>query len=127
MKRILDVICAVCSVSAAIVIYLTALRAAEGADGILLWVLASVFASALTASVFCLSRLSSKLDEVEKKVNYMYDAPEEEEEERDEVLPDKDMSPYYPDGSSEVFMTEDPDYNGTDYSGEDIVSAKSDD
>ena len=126
MKRILDVICAVCSVSAAIVIYLTVLRAAEGADGILLWVVASVFASALTASVFCLSHLSSKLDEVEKKVNYMYDAPEEEEE-RETVLPDEDMSPYRSDGTDEVFETEDPDYNGTDFSGEDIVSAKSDD
>lgn len=126
MRRLLDVLCAVCSVSAAIVIYMTVIKATEGPDGILPWVIASVFASALTSSLFCLSHLSSRLDGIENKVNYMYDAPEEEEE-RGEVLPDEDASPYRPDGSCEVFETEDPDYKGTDFSNEEPVSAKSDD
>ena len=126
MKRLLDALCAVCSVSAAIVIYMTVIKVTEGADGILPWVIASVFASALTASMFCLSHLSSRLDVIENIVNYMYDAPEEEDE-RAEVLPDEDASPYSPDGPCEVFETEDPDYKGTDFSAEETLGAKSDD
>ena len=126
MKKAVDLLCAVCSVSAAIVIYMTVMKSTEGSDNILPWVIASVFAAALTASMFCLSRLVSRVEEIGGKVDYLYDGPEDEEE-HEEVIPDGDMSPYRPDGSGEVFETEDPDYNGTDFSGEEVVSARSDD
>ena len=125
MKKITDVLGAVCSIASAIVIYLTALEAAEGRN-VLIYVLASVFSVCLSAAMFVISRLSTKLEGLEEKVNFLYDAPEDDSE-GEEVYPDGDPAPYYGDGSDEVFKTEDPDYNGTDFSGDEVVSANSDD
>ena len=125
MKKITDVLGAVCSIASAIVIYLTVLEAAAGGN-VLIYVLASVFSACLSASMFVISRLLSKLDGLEEKVNYLYDGPEDEPD-GEEVYPDDNSAPYYGDGSDEVFETEDPDYNGTDFSGDEVVSANSDD
>ena len=58
MKRISDLLKAVCSIGAAIMIYLTVIHVKENGAYVLIYVIASVFALALTASLFFISSLT---------------------------------------------------------------------
>ena len=140
MKRFTYLLKAVCSIGTAILIYVTVIRATEGGDNILLYVLASVFAVVLTASLFAVSALSERCAELERTVrSLVYEGYEQEEAPQTECPfchakydADEEICPYCKNeapsvpGISDRFETEDPEYRGTDFSGEDLVSANAD-
>lgn len=126
MKRFLDVVKGVCSIAAAIVIYITVTKAADGAD-VLPYVVASVLAVCLAASVFCISSLAGRVEILEREMKAIVDSPYGEEYDGgDEAMPELE-TPAAPEESGEYFATEDPDYTGTDFSEEYPVSANADD
>ncbi len=138
MKRIIDVLKYLCSIGAAIVIYITVLRAAEGKTDILMYVIASVLASSLSVSLFAASSLYGRLSSIESRLMYLTDDGYEQEDapkrecpfchayidENEETCPycnNEGAPPAVPEG--EFFATDDPEYRGTDFSGEELVSA----
>ena len=138
MKRFSDVLKSVCSIGTAIMIYICITKAVEKNAHILLYVTAAVFAAALTASLFFISSILKRIDALEKTVRTLtYDEYEEEEEPRKEcpychayIGESEEICPYCGNEKSpdarypgERFETEDPNYNGTDFSGEEYVSA----
>ena len=139
MKRFSYLLKAASSIGTAILIYMTVIRATEGKNDILLYVLASVFALILTLSLFAVSALSEKCAELEKEVRSLtYEGYEQEETAQTEcpdchALYDADEAtcPYCGGsgarGAAERFDTEDPQYRGTDFSEEELVSANADD
>ena len=141
MKRIVDVLKYLCSIGAAIVIYVTVLRATEGKTDILMYVVASVLSASLAVSLFALSSMSGKLSSLERSVMGLDDDGYEEDDGPKRecahchayVDASEEICPYCGKGTSadsspqgEYFATEDPDYRGTDFSGEEYVSANTD-
>ncbi len=142
MKRIIDILKYLCSIGAAIVIYVTVLKATEGKEDVLMYVVASVLAASLAVSLFATSSLSGKISSLERTVmgldDDVYeadDAPKRECEychayidEGEEICPycNNEGSPGAA-HSAEYFATEDPDYRGTDFSGEEFISAHAED
>ncbi len=142
MRRITDILKGVCSIGTAIIIYMTVLHATRNGEHILLYVTASVFALALTLSLFFISSLAWRVESLEKTVRRLTDDSfGEEDAERREcpychamIDEGEEICPYCRNEGSpgarpagEFFETEDPDYKGTDFSGEDYVSAYTDD
>ena len=138
MKRFVDILKAVCPIGAAIMIYVTVMRAIEGDGNILLFVLASVFALSLTVSVFCISSLASRVSALERTVRLLTDDTYEQEERPVKECPvchayideDEEICPHCGGADSAgtvAFATDDPEYRGTDFSGEELLSAHSPD
>ncbi len=136
MKTFVDVMKAACSVGSAIVIYLTVMRAIDGDGAILIYILASVFSFAAAVSFFCISSLLKRVERAEKYIGGLIDDGYDEEDEAKRECPychafineSAPVCPYCGDGTKkvappEVFATEDPNYNGTDYSEEEPLSA----
>ena len=140
MKRVVDILKYLCSIGAAIVIYITVLKVAEGKEDILMYVVASVFSAALAISLFALSSLSTRVRSLERTLAGLDDGYEEEDSPKrecaychayidaaEEICPycnNESVAEARPEG--EFFATEDPDYRGTDFSGEEYVSANTD-
>ena len=137
MKRFVDILKAVCSIGTAIMIYMTIMRAVGQGEDIILYVLASVFALAFSASLFVISSLIGKVDILKSAVQILAD---DDEGYDGEQTPAKEcpVCHAYIDGDEAVcphcggsetgagtvaFATDDPDYRGTDFSGEELVSA----
>ena len=142
MKRIIDVLKYLCSIGAAIVIYITVLKATEAKENILIYVVASVFAASLAISLFALSSLSGRVASVERAMLGLdddgYEADDSLKREcaycHSYIDADEEVCPYCKNEGlhgaarqTEYFATEDPDYRGTDFSGEEYVSAHTDD
>lgn len=123
MKRFLDVLKAVCSIAAAIIVYITVIKITEGDANILLYAVASVLAVSLAASLFVSSRLAAKAATVERILMSMADDSPYTEE--DDETPEEET--FRIPENTEYFATEDPDYKGTDFSGEEYFSANTDD
>ena len=137
MKRITDIIKYLCSIGSAIIIYLTVIRATEGGKDILLYVVASVFSVALTVALFLISSLEGRVSYLERTVRALTDDGYEQEDAPRRECPnchayideDEEVCPYCggnerdAGAGAEYFATEDPDYKGTDFSGEEYVSA----
>ena len=127
MKRFLGAATGVCSIAAAIVIYITVTKAAEGDVEILPYVLSSVLAVCLSASLFCLLSITRKVENLESAVKDLVESPYGEEYGGDGEAVEPDEPLLVPDEGGEYFATEDPDYKGTDFSDEYPVSANADD
>ena len=137
MKRVVDVLKYLCSIGAAIVIYITVLRAAEGKENVLMYVVASVCSASLAVSLFALSSLAGRLASVERRLVFLSDdgAYEQDDSPKREceychayIDEEEEVCPYCRNEGSparvgEFFETEDPEYRGTDFSGEEYVSA----
>ena len=142
MKRIIDILKYLCSIGAAIVIYITVLRATEGKEDILMYVVASVFSASLAISLFALSSLAGRVSSLERTFAGLDDEGYDEDDSpkrecaychayidaSEEICPYCNNEPA-PDAvrQGEYFATEDPDYRGTDFSCEEYVSANADD
>ena len=139
MKRLTDVLKAACSIGTAILIYMTVIEIKDGGKNVLLYSVAAGFALALSATLFAVSSLLSRVDRLERALFALTDEsyPEETEEGREcplcHAFYDGDECPYchgtVPEGvrAAGGFPTEDPDYKGTDFSAEEYVSANTDD
>lgn len=127
MKRFLGAATGVCSIAAAIVIYITVTKAADGSIDILPYVLSSVLAVCLSASLFCLLSITRRVENLEGAMKDLIESPYGEEYDGDGGTVEPDEPRLMPDDSGEYFATEDPDYKGTDFSEEYPVSANADD
>ena len=143
MKRVIDILKYLSSIGAAIVIYITVLRATGGKDDILMYVVASVISVSLSVSLFAVSSLSGRIAALEKRLVYLSDdeAYEQDDSPKREceychayIDEGEEICPYCRNEGSpssvragEFFATEDPEYRGTDFSGEEFVSAHSQD
>ncbi|MBQ7669636.1 MAG: hypothetical protein IJS45_02805 [Clostridia bacterium] len=127
MKRFLGAATGICSIAAAIVIYITVTKAAGGDADILPYVLSSVLAVCLSASLLCLLSVTRRVENLESIVKDLAESPYGEEYEGDGGTVEPDEPRIVPEDSGEYFATEDPDYKGTDFSEEYPVSANADD
>lgn len=138
MKRIIGAAEGVCSIAALVTIYMTVMKAVEGAD-VLPYGIASVSITALAVSTFCISSLIGRVERLELDVRGLLDDGYEQEDRPMCECPvchasydaDEGICPYCggeksAPGGGEYFATEDPDYKGTDYSREPYVSANTD-
>ena len=137
MKRLIDVLKAVCSIGAALVIYMTVMKIVDGDENMLLYILASVFAAALALSLYFAASLGARVSSLERTVRALTDDSYEQETPPAKECPichsfidaDEEVCPYckgerpFASGEGEAFATDDPDYKGTDHSGEEYVSA----
>ena len=137
MRRTADILKAVCPVAAAVMIYMCIMKIVDGDENILLYILASVFSAALCVAVFIISALSERVNRLERIVRSITEDPYGEEEREPQVEcpfchafidADAEICPYCRNESSPrpeeaKFATDDPEYKGTDYSGEDYLSA----
>ena len=107
----------------------------------LLYVIAALSSLALTSALICISSHNDRIEFLERDVKLLLD----DDYRQDESLPqkecpfchayideDEDVCPYCKnEGAREIngeyFATEDPDYKGTDFSGEEYVSSYTDD
>ena len=138
MKRLADILKAVCSIATAVVIYMSVMKAVEGNENILLYIIASIFALSITVAMFLVSSLSSRVSNLERFARTFYEDDYEDGESFQKECPvchaaikdDEEMCPYCKNDcytvneqDNAVFATDDPKYNGTDYSNEEYVSA----
>ncbi len=137
MKNLLNVLKGACSIAAAIVIYITVIRAVDGVPDILPYVIASVFAVSFAIALFLISSLMSRVETLERIILIDEEADEEEESGAKEcpfchalIDENAEICPYCRnEGRPEVgeyFATEDPDYRGTDFGDSEIISANTD-
>lgn len=144
MKQILALFKAVCSIAAALQLYTTIDQTVKGSETILLSVLSSVFAIAITVFSFVIASLFERVKIIEDVAGIYVDRGYEEDTPKKECPSCREMidasfkicphcenrsfdNEYFHDFSkSEYFNTDDPDYNGTDFSYDDVVSANTD-
>ena len=149
MKKLINALKAVSGIAAAILIYITATEIADKGENILTLVISSVFALVTLVLCFAVSDLQSRVSNLEDTLGIYIDKGYEEERTEKktcrscgaEIDADYALCPYCgekcADGgidgnpyveriAPEYFATEDPDYKGTDYSGEEVVSANFD-
>ena len=124
MKRLLDVLKGVCSIAAAIVVYITVIKATGGTKDILPYVVASVFAVAFAVSLFPLASLVARVETLEELILDDEETQPDSDSDEEFVLPSE--KPGVGAEAKEYFATDDPDYKGTDFSGEDPISANTD-
>lgn len=149
MRKILSVFKGLCPIGTAIILYLCASEIFSVGENILIWVLAAVFSSAVSVLCWVIAAVYDKVTNIESSLGIYIDKGYEEEEIEKKKCPvchrdidvDFVVCPYcesrqdsfiggnpYGDKFSVskndvVFNTEDPDYNGTDFSDETVVSA----
>ncbi len=142
MRKILSVFKGLCPIGTAIILYLCASEIFSVGENILLWVLAAVFSVAVSVLCWVLAAIYDKVTNIESSLGIYIDKGYEQEEIEKKECPvchrdidiDYVVCPYCenrqetlsegnPFGDKFKFNTEDPDYNGTDYSGETVVSA----
>jgi len=140
MKRVIDILKYLCSIGAAIVIYITVLKATEGKEDMLMYIVTSVLSASLAISLFALSSLSARLSSLERRFVFLSDDGYEEDDAPKRecaychayIDASEEICPYCAnegapsESGGEYFATEDPDYKGTDFSGEEYVSANTD-
>lgn len=138
MKSFVYVLKAVSSIASAVLIYFSVMKITANDPNMLLYIIASVFALAFTSSLFCVSSLVRRVEGLETFVRKLSDDGYEDEGEgerrecpychafidaNEEICPYCNNEDYSAKGDSYDFATEDPDYRGTDFSGEELVSA----
>ena len=139
MKRFVDIMKYVCAVGTAVLIYMTVSEAAGGTENLLGFILASLFAAGLDAALFGVSALLDRVSMLEDAVGLYVECGYEDEDDgtakrecpvcHSLIDADSSVCPYCGDPSDtrpeakEPFPTEREDYNGTDFSGEELVSA----
>jgi|GEM_PF-2832455 len=141
MKKTVNIFAGVSSIAAAIVIYMTVMSVVEKETNILPNVIASVALVALTVSFICISALLDRTESLEHDVRMLLDDGYEQEDDPVKkecpfchalIDPGEEICPYCENKGAgqmthnEYFATEDPDYRGTDFSGEEYVSANID-
>lgn len=149
MRKILSIFKGLCPIGTVIIFYLCASEIFSVGENILLWVLAAVFSAAVSVICWVMAAIYDKVTNIEGSLGIYIDKGYEDDEIEKKECPvchrdidaDYVVCPYcesrqdslaggnpYGDRFSVskndvVFNTEDPDYNGTDFSGEDVVSA----
>ena len=156
MKKLLNLFSILCPVGAAVILYVCISEIFSGSENILFLVLAAVFSLGVSVILWAVSAVYDKVTNLEDNLGIYVDRGYEEEEIEKKECPvchreidldyvvcpfcenkDFDRRPFgdNPYGDTlyrknrveeEVFPTDDPDYNGTDFSGEDVVSCHGD-
>lgn len=148
MRKVLSVFKGLCPIGAAVIVYLCLSEIFSAGENILYWVLAAVFSSAVTVICWILAAVYDKVANIESSLGIYIDRGYEQEDIVKKECPvchrdidaDYVVCPYcesrqetadggnpYGDKFSHaekdiVFNTEDPDYNGTDFSEEAVIS-----
>ncbi len=156
MKKLLNLFSIVCPIGAAVLLYICISEISYGSENILFLILATVFSLALSVLLWVVSILYDKVNNLEDSLGIYVDRGYETEGIEKKECPvchseidldyvvcpycenkDFDRKPFgdnpYGDtlyrknkGEEEIFPTDDPEYNGTDFSGEDVVSCHGD-
>ena len=149
MKKFLNLLCVLCPVGAAVIIFVTVSEvfAWNNINNIIVLVLATVFAVATCVLCAISSTLYDKVKNLEDYLGIYVDRGYEQDEElpakecpvcKKEIDFDYRICPHcgnreFGTGEpvtlynlGEIFETENADYNGTDFSGEEVVSANFD-
>lgn len=147
MKKVLGILGTLCSVGAIIIIYICVSEIFTGGASILWLVLAAVFSLSTAALLWAVASLFDRVQNLENALGIYVDNGYESDGVEKKECPschreidlDYVVCPFCENKSfsggenpygekfrrnteNYTFNTDDPDYNGTDYSGEDLVS-----
>ncbi len=156
MKKLLNLFGILCPIGAAVILYICISEIFSEGENILLWVLAAVFSLGISVLLWAVGAIYDKVTNLEDSLGIYVDKGYEPEEIEKKECPvchseidlDYVICPFCenkefdrrsygdnPYGDSlyrkdikenESFPTDDPDYNGTDYSDEEVVSCHGD-